>query len=331
MTKKREEDLMNVYVSSIEDENPIIKQATITSVANAEQQYPNMSDIARENRTHGNPNIPVNGDAGLNYKDNLGYLKIPIETLPTSGFFYPDGVEIAIRAARGEEIKHWSTMNDQDVQQLSKTDDILNYMIERCVSVKIPNKSGNCWKDLKNVDRFYILLAVKEYTFIDGENELLVPDEDGNDISIVKDMIDFINIPEELMKHYNPDAKCFIFNVDSKIIKMHIPSIGVNLWLKEYATRKINSREVYDQDFLEYAPMLISDYRELNQRSYEELVASTRIWGVKEWSVVSYVVKLLSDVSEPKIKLNSGMEIPLTFRDGLKSIFLLSNPLLKLC
>jgi hypothetical protein len=353
MAKKKEENLMSAYVAAEEgqvtpspftdakvevvqepgeDSNP----AYIPPQAQQPQPQRTMAEIARENRTHGREGMPFTGNgSGLKYRDNIGWLKLDTKSLPTQGLFYPEGFEISIRAARGEEIKHWSTMNDQDINQLSRVDDILNYMIEKCCNVKNPEKPGNCWKDLKNVDRFYILLAIKEFTFLDGENELMVPVSEDKQIPVVKEMIDFIHIPEDVMKFYNSDEKCFIFNISGNVIKMYIPSLGVNEWLKRYVAGKINAKEGYDEDFITYAPMLINDYRNLSQRAYEEMVAASRLWGYKEWSVLSHVTTALGGSTEPKFKYmdenGSEVEIPLTFRGGIRSIFVISNPLSSIC
>ena len=263
-------------------------------------------------------------------------MKIDVASLPTQGMFYPEGTEIRIRAARGEEIKHWSTMNDQDLNQLSQVDDILNYIIERCVSVKLPGIMGGNWKDLKDVDRFYLLLAVREFTFLDGDNELMVPISEGKDIPVTKEMIDFIQIPDDIMKHYSPEERCFVFKLKTgRTIRMHIPSLGVTQWLKNYAQAKQQAREGFDTDFILYAPMLISDFRRLSQRAYEEMVAEAQGWNVQEWSLVSHVRDSLSAASEAKIKYTNenGQEvtIPLTFRGGLKALFTISDPLSILC
>ena len=194
--KNTEQDALGAYVAEQEGTQEIPQASTSrTSMTTAES--------ARAQRLHGRDDLPTEEETGLKYRDNLGYLKIDVASLPTQGMFYPEGTEIRIRAARGEEIKHWSTMNDQDLNQLSQVDDILNYIIERCVSVKLPGIMGGNWKDLKDVDRFYLLLAVREFTFLDGDNELMVPISEGKDIPVTKEMIDFIQIPDDIMKHYN--------------------------------------------------------------------------------------------------------------------------------
>ena len=123
MKKKTEEDLMSAYVA--QEETPVtqspFKEAKVEVIHQPDEpQVPQktMAEIARENRTHGKEGMPVTGNgSGLKYRDNIGWLKIDVKTLPTQGLFYPDGMEISIRAARGEEIKHWSTMNDQDINR----------------------------------------------------------------------------------------------------------------------------------------------------------------------------------------------------------------------
>lgn len=267
---------------------------------------------------------------GTIYKDNLGYMRIELNTLPTGGLFYPEGTIIRIRAARGSEIKHWSTMNDQDLNQLSQVDDILNYIIEKCVNVEMPGIMSS-WKDLKDIDRFYLLLAIREFTFLEGDNELMVPISESKSIPVTKEMIDFIKIPEEIMKHYSPEERCFVFHMPTRDLRMYIPSLGASQWLKNYAQSKVNAREGFDSDFLIFAPMLINDFRLLSQRTYEAMVEEASFWSVKEWSLISYVRDTLAAASEPRLTYHDddGKEvtIPLTFRGGLKALFTIQDPL----
>lgn len=329
--KKEEQDALTAYVSQVEG-------APESTVEPAESEKPTAparkttAQQAREQRLHGRTDLPTEEQTGLTYKDNLGYLKIPVSSLPTRGMFYPEGTEISIRAARGGEIKHWSTMNDQDLNQLSQVDDILNYIIEKCVSVRIPGVLGGNWKDLKDVDRFYLLLAIREFTFINGENELLVPLSEGKDMPVTKDMIDFIQIPEEIMKHYDSELRCFSFTLKSgRTFHMYIPSLGATQWLKSYAQAKANAREGFDTDFILFAPMLIGDFRRLSQRAYEEMVTDSQGWSTSEWSLIAYVRDALTAAAEAKIKYQNedgaDVTVPLTFRGGIKALFTIQDPL----
>lgn len=351
MKRENENEALSAYVSEVEgaqnttDEGTLIDGVYEQKAVPMFSDEPNVNEVrqktstaqqAREQRMHGRTDLPTNEDTGLNYRDNLGYLKIAVDTLPTRGLFYPEGTEISIRAARGGEIKHWSTMNDQDINQLSQVDDILNYIIEKCVSVRLPGVVGGNWKDLKDVDRFYLLLAVREFTFINGENELMVPISEGKEIPVTKEMIDFIKIPDEIMRYYDNTTRCFAFRLKTgRTINMYIPSLGATQWLKNYAQAKANAREGFDTDFILYAPMLIGDFRRLSQRAYEEMVTESQGWSTAEWSLIAHVRDTLTAAAEAKITYQNedgaDVNVPLTFRGGIKALFTIQDPLSILC
>jgi hypothetical protein len=175
MGKQKESEIYSAYVSEQENETFVPRENVSVERVDSEPVRKMESPLTRGEFDR------VSEEFNEKRKNNLGYLKIPVSELPTKGLFYPDDIEISIRAARGEEIKHWSTMNDSDIQQQSQVDDIFNYMIERCVTVKIPGQPGNCWKDLKNTDRFFLLLAIREFTFIGDKNTLRVPYGEGKE------------------------------------------------------------------------------------------------------------------------------------------------------
>ena len=332
--KKEDEEILNAYVTDVEGAQDTTSEFAKEETPKRQQSKRSLRDEIEEERAE--KDLPTERATGLHYQDNLGYLTIPVESLPTQGLFYPQGTRITIRAARGSEIKHWSTMNDQDMDQLSQVDDILNYIIEKCVSVKMSDVIGASWKDLKDVDRFYLLMAVREFTFLDGDNELMVPVSEGKDVPVTKEMIDFIHIPEEIMKYYSQEERCFVFPLKSgKTIHMYIPSLGATQWLKNYAQAKSNARQGFDTDFILFAPMLINDFRRLSQRAYEEMVTSSQGWSTAEWSLISHVRDVLSQAVEPKITYQdedgADVTVPLNFRGGIKALFTIQDPLSILC
>jgi hypothetical protein len=260
--------------------------------------------------------------------NQIGWTKINVLDLPTQGLFYPEGVEIGIRTATAAEIRHWSTLNEED---LSVLDDMLNYVLERCAYIKQPNSQLSSWKDIKEVDRFYLLLAIREKTFIKGENALQVKISETKKMDVTKEMIQYITFDDRLMQYYSPEKRCIALKFkNGKTLNITIPSVGVTNWLKTYITRKNRAQESFDQDFLNFAPFVISDWRGLNDASYEKIIYDSQTWSTAEISMLTEVRKIFADAINPVIKYNDEQggerSIPLNFLGGIRVIFLISDP-----
>ena len=207
---------------------------------------------------------------------------------------------------------------------------MLNYILERCSSIKSPQKQLS-WRDIKEVDRFYILLAIRERTFVKGENVLQVKVSETRKMDVVKDMIDYITFDDQLMQRYNPERRCITLRFKTgKEIDIHLPSVGVTNWIKNYITRKQQMGQPFDQDFLNFAPFVIPDWRGLADNTYEKFVYESQNWSTSEISVLTKVREIFADTINPVIKYTDeqGGErtIPLNFQGGIKSIFLISDP-----
>lgn len=260
-------------------------------------------------------------------ENGLGWLEVPVENLPTQGLFYPEGTKLLVRAATGAEIRHWSTIDDSD---LASIDDALSYVLERCLKIKFGDNSNSAsWKDLKEIDRFYIILSIRDFTFTSGTNDLKIVVSEGKTITVHKDDIEFMDIDKKLMDHYNPERRCFSFAIKGKSnLNVYMPSCGVSQWLKGYIQRKQQLQQGFDEDYIKLAPMLIADYRGLNDFAYEEyLNSSMQNFGAYEYSLLARVRTLIEASIDPKIKYTDedGVErvAPLNFRGGLQSLFLL--------
>ena len=264
----------------------------------------------------------------------LGWQVLDISGFPSKGLFYPEGTRVFVRAATAAEIKHWSTMN---VEKAEEVNEHINYVLERCcrVSINNPEYSGGNWKDLNDVDRLYVLFAIRDFTFPNGSNELMFNIDERKQIPIIKDNIDFVNFPDELMDLYDDVDKCFKLKFKSgKVINVYITTVGVGQWITRYVAQKRESREQLDIDFLLYAPLLIKNHHKFTLRQYEQLLDQSYDWGAKEWSALAYVRDIILNACEPRVRYtdDAGVEVsaPLTFRGGFKSIFTISNPLSEL-
>ena len=148
-----------------------------------------------------------------------------------------------------------------------------------------------------------------------------------------KENVKFIEFPEKLMKFYNEEKRCFSFPVENKalfangMMDIYMPTIGVSDWLRDYMLAANQRRDNIDQDFLSYASILISDWRNLTSvDAYYNLIDSTTDWGTYEWSLISKVRDIIVGAAgNPTItyvdKGGVEREVPLYFRHGLKSLF----------
>jgi hypothetical protein len=323
---KKSEDILKTFVETSEANSDEIKMdaAHVEAVHKAQGHLSNndYSEMASQMRAEGK-------------LDYLGWQPLKVEDLPSRGMFYPEGTKVFVRAATGGEIKHWSTMN---VEEIEDVDAHINYVIEKCCKISIPGQeyAGGSWKDLVDIDRLYILFAIRDFTFPKGENELMFPISETEEIPINKNHIDFMNFPDELMKYYDDVERCFKLQFkNGKVINLYVSSIGVAKWLSTYIYQKRQAREQIDNDFVLYAPLLIKSFRKFSNRAYEQLVEESKYWGVNEWSALSYFRDIILQNTQPQLKFidAAGMErsAPLTFRGGFKSIFTVSNPLSGLC
>lgn len=261
----------------------------------------------------------------------LGYIEVPLENLPTKGIFYPAGTRIWIRAAQGKEIRHWSTTVESE---LNDVDEALNYMLESCMSMKVPGRMAS-FRDLCEIDRFYIILSIRDFTFPEGNNELKINITETKQIPLKRNNVSFIKLPDALMKFFNQDKRCFVISGEIKghkigrPLEIYMPTVGVSKWLKDYVQRKQRENQGFDRDFITWAPLLIPDYRGLSDQTYTDFVHQHDGMNAISLSVLEMFRKQLSKSIDPKLTyVDEGgveRESPLNFQGGFKSLFLIGD------
>lgn len=261
---------------------------------------------------------------------DIGWKNLPFENLPSQGLFYPDGSEIAIRAASVAEIRHWSTIDENDALGI---DDMLNFVVEKCCRIRMSSRPAN-FKDLKEIDRFYVIFAIRDYTFKNGENRLYtnIEDENGQDskIEITKDVLNYFDPDETLMKYYNADKKCYVFQMKSgEVFDLHFPSLGVMAFIKSYARAKAQRSQNFDRAFLKYAPFLIPEWKGLTDREYDKTLQDSLTWSIQKISLMDKITSMLAGAINPEVRYTKANgedgRIPLSFRGGVKSLFLIPD------
>lgn len=264
--------------------------------------------------------------------EDIGWINVKLHTLPSQGAFYPEGTQITIRAALSAEIRHWSTIDEDDILGM---DDALNRLVDKCCRVKFPRMTGS-YKDLKEIDRFFIIFAIREFTFKKGENVLNVTFNckncGKNDTrTIVKEMLSYYAPSPELETKYSEDERCFHLRLtNGEEVKLYLPTLGVMNYLKGYIREKNARREEYDKAFFAWAPFLFADWRMLNDSTYNQRLQDSYAWSLDMISVVDWFVSKMqktikADLVNECSSCGTEATAPISFPGGIKSLFLISD------
>lgn len=270
-------------------------------------------------------------------RKGTGLAAIPVDQLPSRGLFYPEGTQIWIKSATVGDIKTWTSMNEEDLMDMNLK---MQSILESCCIIAYPKgyRYQARWKDLIDIDRLYLLFAIHDYTFPEGSNDVQLKIDEKTNIILQKENVKFIEFPDKLMKYYNPDKRCFSFptrntkafaNTDGKM-DIYITTIGVGSFLSEYMRRCEARNDNYDRDFVEYASLLIPNWRLMTgDDKYYDLIQTTSNWTSYDWSLISKIRDIIvKAAATPTIiyKDAGGVEreAPLYFRDGFKSLFQLA-------
>jgi len=260
---------------------------------------------------------------------HLGYHKIPSNSLPSGGMFYPVGTEISIRSAKVAEIRHFSTIDEANVLDI---DEKLNQIVESCIRITSSSRRLS-YKDLLEEDRFFVIFSIRDLTFPEPESSLKIDHRSRNgekhEIEIKKDYFQYFKIPVELDKYYDADKRTFLIETKSfGTISMRPPVIGVMQKITSYIKEKQQKGEVVDQSILQIIPYLHHDWRGFNDKTLFDFEIELNGWSNKKYNLIYTLAEKMKVGIQPNMSVQIGddvEEIPISFRDGVKSLFIVQN------
>lgn len=282
----------------------------------------------------GTVSVPFNKNDDPEIKQitsRLGYQDLILENFPSRGLFYKNGMKVSIRPATVDEIKAYSTMDENDPFDM---DDKLNAILFACTKVSFSNSVGS-YKDILEEDRFWVILNIKELTFQDSENKLIVKHkcqscEESEEYEIKTPSLEFQDISEN-QKYYDESLKSYRFMTKSLgDIVMQPPTIGVTRAITDYIKEKEKAGIKYDKSFVQIFPYLKRDWRGLNSESiYQEEILS-KSWDTKKFTLYYRLAENIKVGIKPEFQTickvcEKEVTVPVSFPRGIKSIFVVSD------
>jgi hypothetical protein len=259
----------------------------------------------------------------------LGWMELSMSTLPSKGRFYPTDTSIKIRSAKVAEIRHFSTMDENNILDI---DEKLNAIVESCTSVS-SKTTRMSFKDLLEEDRFALILSIRDLTFPEPEATLKVPFQDKkgtkHEIEIRREYFQYFSIPAEIDKYFDPAMKAFVIQTKNHgEIIMRPPTIGLMQEVTKYIRERREQGLNIDQSLIQVAPYIAADWRSFNQKRLFELEIEMNGWDPKKYMLIYRVAEQMKVGLQPEMKVMVGdVEeiIPINFRDGIKSLFIVQD------
>lgn len=259
---------------------------------------------------------------------------IPLDCLPSLGRFYPDNTRISIRAARVDEIREFSAIDENDIKDVT---DKLTYMVSQCVKIYYGNVPGS-YRDILAADRIVLVLKIRELTFLDGMSSIKLPVpanacetagcKPQDTIIFNSTKLNFTTPAPEIEKYYDSVNKCY--NVRTKsfgVITLFPPSIGVTSVISNWIVEQANESKKIDAALTEIMQYLVGDWRRLNSKSIFNIIGELSTWPTEKFTLVFRLIEKVNIGIEFELKercetCGGEITVPITFPDGYKSLFI---------
>ena len=270
-----------------------------------------------------------------------GWIPVDREAMGTRSYFYPQDWQFRIRPATVEAIRNWSNVDENNILGM---DDVFNEVLKSCISIITP-QGQIPWGNINSWDRFYFLLLIREYTFVNGENKLNYEEdcpECDNPVPFeLKSNVLLYEFPDEdIIKYYDVDQRCWMidpaeYGVDAEPIRLYLPTLEKDSNIKTWLIDRVqnNPNKKVDQTFLRFLPWMapkISKDLDIAKKQIKDLEFKFKSWDIDLFSFIDEVLRNI--VVTPKEKLITkcpvcGEEVtaPIRFQTNIGDLFNVSN------
>jgi hypothetical protein len=212
-------------------------------------------------------------------------------------------------------------------------EDKLNSIVESCAQLTA-GKSAMSYKDVLEEDRIILLLSIRDLSFPEPENKLMLKGKTEKtkksvDIELsVKNLVPSI-IDEQIEKYYSIKERTYVIKTRSAgTIRMKPPTIGVMQEVTAYLKDRQEKDQDFDKAFLQVLPYMQADWRGLNLNKIFKMEMEYKGWDEKKFMLVYRLAERMKIGVQTELETTFDGEMakaPLDFPGGIKSLFIISD------
>jgi hypothetical protein len=260
----------------------------------------------------------------------LGWMVLDQETLPSRGKFYPADCVIKIRSARAKEIRHFSTMDENSYIDMEEK---LNSIVESCAQLTT-STIRMTYKDILEEDRVIILLAIRDLTFPEPEQKLMLKGKTDKtkrtvDIELSTKYLVPTEVPEEIETYYDSRERTYVIKTRSAgVVRMKPPTIGAMEKITAYLRDRQEKDIEFDKAFVQVLPYIQPKWQDLSLTKIFQAEIDYKGWDEKKFMVIYRLAEKMRIGVHTTLEMEFDGEIakaPLEFPGGIKSLFIISD------
>jgi len=260
----------------------------------------------------------------------LGWMVLDLETLPSKGKFYPADCVIKIRSAKAKEIRHFSTMDENNYIDM---EDKLNAIVESCTQLTTQTTRMS-YRDILEEDRVVVLLAIRDLTFPEPENKLILTGKTDKtkrtvEIELSTKYLVPTEVPEEIEAYYDSRERTYVIKTRSAgVVRMKPPTIGAMQKITAYLKDRQEKDIEFDKAFVQVLPYIYTNWQDLSLTKIFQAEIDYKGWDEKKFMVIYRLAEKMRIGVQTTLEMEFDGEIakaPLEFPGGIKSLFIISD------
>jgi hypothetical protein len=267
-----------------------------------------------------------------------GWIPIDRGDMGIRSQFYPESWQFRVRPADVKAIKNWSSINEEN---LAVVNNVMNEIVKSCISIfDTETQMAVSWDKLNSWDRFWFVLKVREYTFVNGEQAMEFDEECDNCGSnihfILRSENLFYEFPdaEVVDRHWNAGTRYWDidpkdYDVDYKKVKLFVPTLGKDTAILQWLYAQNEAGKSIDETFVKFLPYLLERAPKdssLLDRMIKDCQSEFKRWDTETFLFFDEVRRNITINPSEKLSMkcpNCGEEVRSTVRfpNGIKYLF----------
>ncbi len=249
--------------------------------------------------------------------------------------YYPANWQFRIKPATVDAIRNWSTIDDENPNVV---DDVFNEIVKSCFQIKTPTGLLP-WGNLRSWDRFFILMLIRQYSFVVGESKIQYSEECpecDNPVDFILDSSTLrYDLPDpEVMPYYDRESCTWMvdpaeFDVEGEPITLYLPTLEKEANIKAWIIDRLQNKRKVDNVFIKFLPWMankISKDLTIASRQIKELEMKFKSFDAEMFTLMNDIINNI--MVTPSTKLitkcsTCGEEVTanIRFPNGVRELF----------